>query len=321
MHNYIELYEEGATMAMQPEGWMTATLFSHWISHFIQSLQKKGGISPSNRHLLIVDGHSSHVTMEVVHKAMEVGLDILTLPSHTSHRLQPLDVSVFGPFKRAFKRYRDAWTLQHCGRGATKMVLAQWVSAALQKSLTESNIKAGFRSIGIWPLNSRAVDQYITPSLQFTHTNGTDDQDDDTDVDEELEGYSQEPQPPMEQYFIGTCEPIVESGGAHSAVVEDTVDNSDITTMDTNQSNAVETSAGRGPLSSQGIQRFFQLPEVAIAERRRKNREELLVDFSKSIMRTSNDYLHSMEMKAARKEKAWKEAEVRKVEAEKRKDA
>jgi hypothetical protein len=52
------------------------------------------------------------VTMEVVYKAMAVGLDLLTLPSHTSHHLQPLDVSVFGPFKR----YRDAWTLQYCGR-------------------------------------------------------------------------------------------------------------------------------------------------------------------------------------------------------------
>jgi hypothetical protein len=124
MTNYIQFCEDGATMAMQPEGWMTAILFSYWISHFIQALEKRGGISPTNRHLLIVDGHNSHVTMEVVHKAMAIGLDLLTLPSHTSHRLQPLDVSVFGPFKRAFKRYRDAWTLQHCGRDASKMVLA-----------------------------------------------------------------------------------------------------------------------------------------------------------------------------------------------------
>jgi imidazoleglycerol phosphate dehydratase HisB len=97
-------------MAMQPERWITAFLFSQWISHFIKSLESRGGVSPTNRHLLIVDGHNSHVTLEVVHKAMGVGLDLLTLPSHTSHRLQPLDVSVFGPFKRAFKRFRDTWT-------------------------------------------------------------------------------------------------------------------------------------------------------------------------------------------------------------------
>ena len=39
MMNFIQHCENGATMAMQPEGWMTATLFSHWISYFIQSLQ------------------------------------------------------------------------------------------------------------------------------------------------------------------------------------------------------------------------------------------------------------------------------------------
>jgi hypothetical protein len=111
MMNYIQNCENGATMAMQPEGWMIAILFSYWISHFIQSLQQRGGISHTNRHLLTVDGHNFHVTIEVVHKAMQVGLDLLTLPSHTSHRLQPLDVSVFGPFKRAFKRHKDAWTL------------------------------------------------------------------------------------------------------------------------------------------------------------------------------------------------------------------
>ena len=89
------------------------------------------------------------MTLEVVHKAMQVGLDLVTLPSHTNHHLQPLDVSVFGPFKIAFKRFRDAWTLQNAGRGASKMVLAQWVLGALQKALTESNIQAGIRSIGI----------------------------------------------------------------------------------------------------------------------------------------------------------------------------
>ena len=87
-----------------------------------------------------MDGHKSHMTLEVVHKEMQVGLDLVILPSHTSHRLQPLNVNVFGPFKKAFKRYRDAWTLQNTGHGVSKMVLAQWVSGELQKSLTKSNI-------------------------------------------------------------------------------------------------------------------------------------------------------------------------------------
>jgi hypothetical protein len=71
------------------------------------------GISSSNRHLLILDGHYSYVALQVVHKATKSGLDIVMLPSHTSHYLQPLDVAVFCPFKLAFRNLQDAWTLKH----------------------------------------------------------------------------------------------------------------------------------------------------------------------------------------------------------------
>lgn len=172
--NYLAHCEDGAMMAMQEQAWLTTTLFSHWISHFIRSLSNKGGISQERRHLLIVDGHNSHVTLEVVYKCKQVGLDLLTLPSHTSHRLQPLDVSVFGPFKRYFKRYRDAWTLKNRGRGACKKILATWVSKALERALTHRNITSGFRTTGIYPLNPHAMDPHIGPSKQFHKSQGVD---------------------------------------------------------------------------------------------------------------------------------------------------
>jgi hypothetical protein len=74
-------------MAIQEKSWMTGRLFSSWISHFVKSLDSQGGISPTNMHLLITDGYGSYVTLEVVYKAMQIGLDLVTLPSHTSHRL------------------------------------------------------------------------------------------------------------------------------------------------------------------------------------------------------------------------------------------
>ena len=154
-------------MAMQTKAWMTATLFSHSISHFIRCLERKGGISHERRHLLILDGHSFHITLEVVQKCKEVGLDLLTLPSHTSHRLQPLDVGVFAPFKCYFKKYRDAWSVNNKGKGASKHTLAIWVSKALERALTTRNITVGFRTTGIYLLNSEAVNAHIGPARQF----------------------------------------------------------------------------------------------------------------------------------------------------------
>lgn len=53
-----------------------------------------------------------------------MGLDFITLPSHTSHTLQPLDVACFKPFKTTFKTYKHAQTLVHKGKGFEKESLA-----------------------------------------------------------------------------------------------------------------------------------------------------------------------------------------------------
>ena len=139
--NYIEKCEPGATMALQQRAWMTSYPFSAWISHFIASVRRIGTISPENRHLLILDGHNSHITLDVVREASAAGLDLLTIPAHTSHALQPLDVSVFKPFKQYFREYRDFWSSRNLNEQATKDTLAQWVSLALRKALSASNIK------------------------------------------------------------------------------------------------------------------------------------------------------------------------------------
>ena len=44
------------------------------------------------------------LVLEVVKIAMELELDILSLPSHTNHILQPLDVACFKAFENVFKR-------------------------------------------------------------------------------------------------------------------------------------------------------------------------------------------------------------------------
>jgi hypothetical protein len=167
LKDYVKGCEESAVMAMHPNAWMTKWLFQSWISHFIGSLKKGPGIDLDNRHLLILDGHNSHVTLEVVSLAMNSGLDIVSLPSHTSHALQPLDVSCFKPFKSAFRQIRDSWTLVNKGRKVEKQDLCEWTAQALQKALSPKNIRSGFRKTGIWPLNSEAISTQMLPSEGF----------------------------------------------------------------------------------------------------------------------------------------------------------
>jgi hypothetical protein len=86
--NFLDLANPEDIMAMQPQAWMTSYLFDAWISHFITLLQKcPEEILATNQHLLVVDGHISHVTLQVVSKATAYGLDILMMPSHILHYL------------------------------------------------------------------------------------------------------------------------------------------------------------------------------------------------------------------------------------------
>ncbi len=60
----------------------------------------------TNRHLFILDGHGSHVTFEAIEQAKEFGLDMITIPLHTSHAFQPLDVACF-KFSRLFLKGKE----------------------------------------------------------------------------------------------------------------------------------------------------------------------------------------------------------------------
>ena len=103
LRNYIYLCEAGSTMEMQENRYMTSYLFSRWMDHFIEQLEAIGDLSPSNRHLVILDGHKSHVSLEVIQKPKHHGIDMTSLSSHTSHALQPFDVACFKPFKSTLK--------------------------------------------------------------------------------------------------------------------------------------------------------------------------------------------------------------------------
>jgi hypothetical protein len=55
---------------------------------------------PSKMALIIVDGHSSRLNRELWTECSSKNIDVLLLPAHTSHILQPLDLGVNGEFKR-----------------------------------------------------------------------------------------------------------------------------------------------------------------------------------------------------------------------------
>ena len=81
--------------------------------------------------LVIYDRHKSHIQPEVASMAMQSKVEILTLPQHTSHVLQPLDKRVFGPFKAALKREIDSVAdLGTLRLTFPSCVVQQWIRAS-----------------------------------------------------------------------------------------------------------------------------------------------------------------------------------------------
>lgn len=135
----------------QLHAWMTKELSLNWLCCF--SAFVLGGVLPENKHLIILDGDGSHMVLQTIEEANNFGIDLLTLSAHITHRLKPLDVSVFGSFKNYFWIERASWMAKNPGVEVNRFELVELASKALKRALTPSNIKSIFRRTGIWPLN------------------------------------------------------------------------------------------------------------------------------------------------------------------------
>jgi hypothetical protein len=91
---------------------MRSFLFNNFLSFFTKSIHK--GIFQTNRHILILNEHGSHVTVKVIKQAQTFCLNMVILPSHTSHALQPLDVICFKLFKTTFRKKRNNMVKSNC---------------------------------------------------------------------------------------------------------------------------------------------------------------------------------------------------------------
>ena len=141
----------GSKGVASKSGYMNSNIFAEdYLPFFIRNAR----CSKDHPVLLILDNHSSHVSLETVNTCKENGIHLLTLPPHTSHKLQPLDRSVYGPFKTYYNRAMDNWMRSNPHLSISIYDVAELSTQAFMKSMTPENILSGFRSTGICPLNS-----------------------------------------------------------------------------------------------------------------------------------------------------------------------
>jgi len=116
--------------------------------------------------ILILDGHCSHKSLEVIDLARSSGVVIVCLPPHTTHKLQPLDRTFYGPLKSNYNAECDKFMLSNAGRRIGQFDLAALFGAAYIKTASVEKAVSGFKSTGIWPFNPDVFgDADYLPSL------------------------------------------------------------------------------------------------------------------------------------------------------------
>ena len=96
------------------KGYVMKSKFYQYGLHFIKYLKNIGLAKQKN--LLIVDGHKSHRCNLPFYEAMRAnGIEVLTIPPHTSHLLQPLDSIPFAQFKKHWEKNLMHYNSSHSG--------------------------------------------------------------------------------------------------------------------------------------------------------------------------------------------------------------
>ena len=139
----------------QDKGWIDSGIFCEWLEHFI----KHAKATKENKVLLILDGHKSHThNLRALSRAREAGVIMLSLPPHTSHRMQPLDLTFFKPLKLYYYQSIDQWMRANPGRAVTMFQISRLFGLAYGKAANVNNAVSGFRKSGIFPVNPLVFD-------------------------------------------------------------------------------------------------------------------------------------------------------------------
>ena len=163
MHRWFDIVGDKG-IAVTETSYLNNALAIQWIMEFYKATSK---ITRGTYRLLVYDGFGSHITWNFVNFCEKHKSIVCILPPHSSHILQPLDVSVFS----AYKHWHSKWVYDATVSGYSKITKDDFLGALAQirqQTFKPSTVKLGFRLTGLWPINpTLVIDELVdlnTPS-------------------------------------------------------------------------------------------------------------------------------------------------------------
>jgi hypothetical protein len=141
-------------VAVSDSGYTNSELAMEYLQHFIQH-------TPSIRtKLLIMDSHVSHEVPEFIILAHQHNIHLHVFPSHLTHILQPLDVTVFAQYKHWHRRAIQQ-AIRNFDTDYNVISFFRDLSTIRKQTFTKGNCIKSFRDAGIWPPNYEKIQEKV----------------------------------------------------------------------------------------------------------------------------------------------------------------
>ena len=165
---WLDDYQPGddCYFTSSPSGWTNNELALDWLTRVFDRATKHKASNGREPRLLLLDGHGSHINMDFLERCHKHNIHVCAYPPHTTHRLQPLDVSVFAPLASYYSRELDNWI--QATQGLCKMNKAQFYKLfkpAFTNAFSKENILSGWEQTGLYPLNPPLVLSQLSTKL------------------------------------------------------------------------------------------------------------------------------------------------------------
>ena len=139
----LTLYK-GWQFTATENGWTIDSTAIEWLQKVF--LPQTDTLEPR---LLILDGHRSHETIDFMYLCYQHNIHLLFLPPHTSHVLQPLDLSVFSALKSWYRKEVGYLTLLTDSSPIGKQNFLNCYQKARKEALSAKNIKSGWKATSL----------------------------------------------------------------------------------------------------------------------------------------------------------------------------
>lgn len=163
--NLAGQFPAGTLITYSKNGWIDKELFLVYFHHFLSNLPPR---TSDEKVVLLMDSHASHTSLPLLQEARVKQVELVALPSHTSHHLQPLDVAVFAAFKKSWSERCRQFLSNNRGKIISRAEFGPLFAGAYNHCTTAEKARCGFRKAGICPLNFGAIDaEAFLPAAQM----------------------------------------------------------------------------------------------------------------------------------------------------------